>query len=162
MDWTKEKRATWFSQACTNAGYRDWGKAQHLADDLKVTHATTTGWLSGALPRDHDEIKRVADHLGIDILEWIYGEKQQSAGTKATVSEIYNAVYLMKSAELSTRAEPGNENYMVGPTQFVRLVRQIVDGGVEGLSTMYDIASSLAASNNDNEGGAVKDGSASK
>lgn len=154
MDWTKEQRAAWFSQACKDAGYRDWGKAQHLADDLKVTHATTTGWLSGALPRDHDEIKRVADFLGIDILEWIYGEKSTPKNIKPLLQEIYNAVFTVKMVELSTRQEEGHEDYLISPKQFVRLVRQMVDGGVEGMKTMLEIAEAIEL-NNDNGGEVV-------
>ena len=74
MQWTKKKRATYLNKRVEKLGYQRWGKAQRLADELQVSHSMVSNWLGGALPREHSEIKRVSNHLGLDIMHWVYGE----------------------------------------------------------------------------------------
>ena len=74
MTWSKQHRAEFFKIKCDNAHYKGWGAIKRLARDLGVSHSKVANWYNeGALPRGHEEIKRVADYLQIDVMEWVYG-----------------------------------------------------------------------------------------
>lgn len=74
MTFSKQRRAVFFKIKCDEAHYIGWGAMQRLARDLGVSHSRVANWYNeGALPRGHKEIKRVADHLQIDVREWVYG-----------------------------------------------------------------------------------------
>ena len=74
MTWSTQQRAEFFQSKCYEANYKGVGLIKRLASDLGVSYAKVGNWYSnGRLPREPEERKRVADHLQINLMEWVYG-----------------------------------------------------------------------------------------
>lgn len=126
MEWTKEDRAAYFEQGLTAAGYPAWGRAQRLADELSVTYAQASNWMTGSLPRDHAEIKRVAHFLNISIMEWVYGEPESSLD----IRKLTEAIALAKAVE----AEYKDEN--MSAEDFAEVVQNIYEDRMQGAALL--------------------------
>lgn len=126
MEWTKEDRAAYFEQGLTAAGYPAWGRAQRLADELSVTYAQASNWMTGSLPRDHAEIKRVAHFLNIPIMEWVYGESESSLN----IRKLTEAIALAKAVE----ADYKDEN--MSAEDFAEVVQNIYEDRMQGAALL--------------------------
>jgi len=131
MEWTKESRAEYFEAKLDELRYPGWGRAQKLADELGVSHSQASNWLTGALPREHSEIKRVATHLQISIMEWVYGESQSAVDTR----RLMKAVNFAKTLE----QEYPNKDPMT-PAQFTEIVMMDYDNKIAGAAVMETLA----------------------
>lgn len=135
MEISKEQRALYFERKCREAGYRDWGKTQNLARDLGVSHGQVSNWQSGALPRGHDEIWRVAEHLNIDIMEWIYGVEHKS--------DVLDEKKLAACLRLLKAVERGDDAEMT-PSQFARLTLLAYKDEVSGTAMLAKLGSEIS------------------
>lgn len=131
MEWTKEKRAEYFEAKLDELRYPGWGRAQKLADELGVSHSQASNWLTGALPREHSEIKRVASHLQISIMEWVYGESQSAVDTR----KLMKAINFAKTLE---QMNPDEEP--MTPAQFTEIVMMDYDNKIAGAALMETLA----------------------
>lgn len=147
MEISKEQRAEYFDRKCRESGYRDWGKTQNLARDLNVTHGQVSNWLNGAVPRGFDEIWRVAQHLNIDIMEWIYGVDAKS--------DVLDENKLTGTFRLLKAIEKG-ENYEMSPSQFARFAILVYNDDMQSTAMISKIGQEL--SGEDGAGGTAVNG----
>ncbi len=63
----------------------------HLAKATKIPVQTISNWLSGAKPRDFDQVKKVADYLKITLDELVYGEEPRLTTSFEDFREEINA-----------------------------------------------------------------------
>lgn len=131
MEWTKENRAEYFEAKLDERRYPGWGRAQKLADELGVSHSQASNWLTGALPREHNEIKRVATHLQISIMEWVYGECQSAVDTR----KLMKAINFAKTLEQMNPDQPS-----MTPSQFTEIVMMDYDNKIAGAALMETLA----------------------
>lgn len=147
MEISKQERSEYFDRKCRENGYRDWGKTQNLARDLAVTHGQVSNWLNGALPRGHDEIWRVAAHLDIDIMEWIYGVEAKR--------DVLDEKKLAACLRLLKAVERGDDAEMA-PSQFARLTLLAYKDELSGTAMLAKLGSEISSS--DVAGGDVVNG----
>lgn len=129
MEWTKNQRAEYFSKKLSEQEYPNWGRAQRLSEELGVSHSQASNWLTGAVPREHSEISRVADHLGIDIMEWVYGKSSSSMNIK----KLIDAITFVKTLEVE------DENTM-SPQLFAEIVVEAYQDKIQGAAVLDSLA----------------------
>lgn len=129
MEWTKNQRAEYFAKKLSEQEYPSWGRAQRLAEELGVSHSQASNWLTGAVPREHSEISRVADHLGIDIMEWVYGKSSSSLNMK----KLIDAITFVKTLEVE------DENTM-SPHLFAEIVVEAYQDKIQGAAVLDSLA----------------------
>ena len=128
MQWTKKARAKYFNKQIEKQGYKEWGKAQRLAEELQVSHSMVSNWLGGALPRQHSEIKRVSDHLGLDLMHWVYGET--STELRLDAARLSQSILTAKSLEAQI------EGRCLSAEEFTQLVVLDYTGEIAGKATL--------------------------
>ena len=129
MEWTKNQRAEYFAKKLSEQEYPGWGRAQRLSEELGVSHSQASNWLTGAVPREHIEISRVADHLGIDIMEWVYGKRSSSLNIKKLV----DAIAFVKTLEVE------DENTM-SPQLFAEIAVEAYEDKIQGAAVLDSLA----------------------
>jgi len=129
MEWTKNQRAEYFAKKLSEQEYPNWGRAQRLSEELGVSHSQASNWLTGAVPREHGEIIRVADHLGIDIMEWVFGRGSSSLNTKKLV----DAIAFVKTLEVE------DENTM-SPQLFAEIAIEAYEDKIQGAAVLDSLA----------------------
>tara|TARA_S200002703_G_scaffold147846_1_gene143995 strand:+ start:682 stop:1209 length:528 start_codon:yes stop_codon:yes gene_type:complete len=75
----KEDRAAWLAKYLDEKGIALYGRASRISRDLKCAKAAATGWLNGTLPRDMELGMRFCEFYGIDLKEWVLGEKTKQS-----------------------------------------------------------------------------------
>ena len=129
MEWTKNQRAEYFAKKLSEQGYPNWGRAQRLSEELGVSHSQASNWLTGAVPREHSEISRVADHLGIDIMKWVYGKYASSLNTRKLV----DAITFVKTLEVE------DDNTM-SPQLFAEITVEAYEDKIQGAAVLDSLA----------------------
>ena len=129
MEWTKNQRAEYFAKKLSEQEYPNWGRAQRLSEELGVSHSQASNWLTGAVPREHSEISRVADHLGIDIMEWVFGRASSSLNLKKLV----DAIAFVKTLEVE------DENTM-SPQLFAEIAIEAYEDKIQGAAVLDSLA----------------------
>lgn len=129
MEWTKSQRAEYFAKKLSEQEYPNWGRAQRLSEELGVSHSQASNWLTGAVPREHSEISRVADHLGIDIMEWVYGKTSSSLNMK----KLIDAITFVKTLEVE------DENTM-SPQLFAEITVEAYEDKIQGAAVLDSLA----------------------
>lgn len=129
MEWTKNQRAEYFAKKLSEQEYPSWGRAQRLSEELGVSHSQASNWLTGAVPREHSEISRVADHLGIDIMEWVFGRASSSLNMKKLV----DAIAFVKTLEVE------DENTM-SPQLFAEIAIEAYEDKIQGAAVLDSLA----------------------
>jgi len=129
MEWSKSQRAECFAKKLSELGYPGWGRAQRLSEELGVSHSQASNWLTGAVPREHGEIKRVADHLGIDIMEWVYGASSSSVNIKKLV----NSIQFVKILE-------HEDEHVMSPELFAEICVEAYEDKIQGAAVLDSLA----------------------
>ena len=130
MEWTKEKRSEYLESRLTELGYPAWGRAAKIADLIGTSHSQATNWLNGAVPRDHDEIKRIADTLGLDIMEWVYGRSSEALNERKMAQAIATTFELGEEM-------PGEE---FKPEHFAQVVMLVYTDKLQGAAVLESLA----------------------
>lgn len=130
MEWTKKQRAQYLERRLNESGYPAWGRAAKIADLMSTSHSQATNWLNGAVPRDHDEIKRLASKLSLDIMEWVYG-KTSDAVDERKLSEAIRTTF-----ELGNEM-PGEE---FTAEHFAEVVMLVYTGKLQGAAVLHSLA----------------------
>ena len=131
MEWTKEERSMYIERRLNEVGYPVRGRAARIAEDCATSHSQATNWLAGAVPREPEEVKRVADRLNLEIMTWVYGLTQSAVDTR----KLLKAINFAKTLEL----QYPNEKPMT-PTQFTEIVMMDYDDKIAGAAVMETLA----------------------
>ena len=131
MEWTKEERSQYVERRLNEVGYPLRGRAARIAEDCNTSHSQATNWLGGAVPREPEEVKRVADTLNLEIMEWVYGLTQSAVDTRK----------LMKAITFAKTLEQQNPNEEpMTPAQFTEIVMMDYDNKIAGAAVMETLA----------------------
>ena len=131
MEWTKKNRAEYVEVRLNEVGYPIKRRAAQIADDCKTSHSQATNWLSGAVPRDSEETKRVADKLNLDIMMWVYGRTTSAVD----IRKLRRGIMFTKTLEQKFP----NEEPMT-PEQFCEIVMMDYDNKIAGSAVMETLA----------------------
>lgn len=129
MEWNKNQRAEYFAKKLSEQEYPNWGRAQRLSEELGVSHSQASNWLTGAVPREHAEICRVADHLGIDIMEWVYGR----CASVLSIPKLVDAVAFVKILEQE-------DDHNMSPQLFSEIVVEAYQDKIQGAAVLDSLA----------------------
>lgn len=129
MEWSKNQRAECFAKKLSELGYPGWGRAQQLSEELGVSHSQASNWLTGAVPREHSEISRVAEHLGIDIMEWVYGKTSSGINIRKLVDSITFVKVLENEDDQTMSAE-----------LFAEIVVEAYEDKIQGAAVLDSLA----------------------
>ena len=102
---TKAERSVLFNTILETSGVASWGRATTLSNDLGVSQATASGWLSGSLPRDCASFLQCADKYDIDPYEWVSGTPR-GKGLSVDKLERVIARLFRHEAESGTQSTP--------------------------------------------------------
>lgn len=69
----KTERAEWLKKTLNDRNVPMYGRASTIARELQCAKAVSTGWLTGALPRDMTLGFKFADRYDFDVREWVTG-----------------------------------------------------------------------------------------
>lgn len=130
MEWNKENRAQYFNSKLSEKDYPGWGRAQRISDELGVSHSQASNWLTGALPREHGEIKRVADFLGLNIMHWVYGVSTSNLNKRK----------LMDSIAFAKTVEDQYQNETMSPEDFAEVVMFTYEDKIKGAAVLESLA----------------------
>ena len=131
MEWTKEERAQYVERRLNEVGYPVRGRAARIAEDCNTSHSQASNWLGGAVPREPEEVKRVADILNLEIMEWVYGLTQSAVDTR----KLMRAITFAKTLEQQNpKEEP------MTPAQFTEIVMMDYDNKIAGAAVMETLA----------------------
>lgn len=131
MEWTKEERSQYVERRLNEVGYPVRGRAARIAEDCETSHSQASNWLGGAVPREPEEVKRVADTLNLEIMEWVYGMTQSAVDTR----KLMRAITFAKTLE----QQNPNEEPMT-PAQFTEIVMMDYDNKIAGAAVMETLA----------------------
>lgn len=70
-----------------------------LSKNAKVPLQTLNNWLSGLKPRDLDQVKSVADYLGVSLDYLVYGKKEKNIDINDLVAFGTFDVYLKRKTK---------------------------------------------------------------
>jgi len=129
LEWTKNQRAEYFAKKLSEQYYPGWGRAQRLSEELGVSHSQASNWLTGAVPREHSEISRVADHLGLDIMEWVFGRCSSSLNLK----KLIDAITFVKTLEVE-------DEHDMSPELFAEIVVEAYEDKIQGAAVLDSLA----------------------
>lgn len=135
MNYGATERGIYFQEKVRQRGIADWGRTKTLADALSVSYAAAKGWFEGAIPRSPDDIVKVADHLGLDIGEWISGRKS----TSIERGKLDESVRLVKEFERQA-------NISLTPEQMAELITHAYfdtgagNGMLSQMASMFDFS----------------------
>ena len=135
MNYGATERGIYFQERVRQRGIADWGRTKTLADALSVSYAAAKGWFEGAIPRSPDDIVKVADHLGLDIGEWISGRKS----TSIERGKLDESVRLVKEFERQA-------NISLTPEQMAELITHAYfdtgagNGMLSQMASMFDFS----------------------
>lgn len=104
-----EERAFVFNQALDRANVVTWKRAATVAKEIKVSHATASGWLLGCLPRDAQALLRVRDLYKVDIDEWVRGEMRSTNGF--VLEKVARAVGILRKYQETNDVKLEDEQY---------------------------------------------------
>ena len=93
----KEDRAAWLAKFFEEKGIALYGRASRISRDLQCAKAVATGWLHGTLPRDMELGMRFCDFYGIDMREWVTGEKTKKVSLET--ERLHTALTLIRKFE---------------------------------------------------------------
>ena len=96
----KEDRAAWLAKFFDESGIALYGRASRISRDLGCAKAAATGWLGGALPRDMELGMRFCEFYGIDLKEWVFGEKTKQVSLDT--ERLHTALTLVRAFEDDT------------------------------------------------------------
>lgn len=130
MEWSKEQRADYIATRLSEQNYPTWGRAAKIAELCNTSHSQATNWMNGAVPRDHDEIKRIASLLNLDIMNWVYG------GTATTL----NRNKLMDAIMLAKTIEQDYADEIMSPYDFAAIVMNTYDDKIKGAAVLESLA----------------------
>ena len=131
MEWTKDERSEYVDRRLNEVGYPVRGRAARIAEDCATSHSQATNWLGGAVPREPEEVKRVADILNLEIMEWVYGLTQSAVDTR----KLMKAVNFAKTLEQMNPDKPP-----MTPSQFTEIVMMDYDNKIAGAALMETLA----------------------
>ena len=129
LEWTKNQRAEYFAKKLSEQYYPGWGRAQRLSEELGVSHSQASNWLTGAVPREHSEISRVADHLGLDIMGWGVGRCSSSLNLK----KLIDAITFVKTLEVE-------DEHDMSPELFAEIVVEAYEDKIQGAAVLDSLA----------------------
>ena len=109
---TKEQRSVIINAELEKVVIASWGRASRISADLGVSPATSSGWLTGCLPRDSVALLRFCNHYGIDANLWVNGV---SSGDSLSTDKIERLCEILKQYELDSGTT-------INPKNFARLM----------------------------------------
>ena len=128
----KEYRAAWLAKFFDEKGIALYGRASRISRDLGCAKAAATGWLGGALPRDMELGMRFCDFYGIDMREWVAGEKTKQVSLDT--ERLHTALTLVRAFEDDTEVRwdiadfiEQVEMVMADPKYHERHLKDVVD-----------------------------------
>jgi transcriptional regulator with XRE-family HTH domain len=78
--------------------------AAHLARRANVPKQSLSGWLAGSKPRDINQVKRVADYLGVSLDHLMFGIGDEAASAKGSdIHSLLNNEWVSGTFELKIR-----------------------------------------------------------
>ncbi len=128
----KEDRAAWLAKFFDESGIALYGRASRISRDLGCAKAVSTGWLHGTLPRDMELGLRFCEFYGIDLKEWVLGEKTKQVSLET--ERLHTALTLVREFEDETDVRWDIKDFieqvemvMDDPKYHQRHLRDVVD-----------------------------------